>query len=133
MINEFEDITYELTDNELKLVPELVELLRRSSKENTYTSNRIMGHFNMRSTEGARVRKLIHHIRVNDLLEGGAVLSSSDGYYLSTDREKIGKYVGSLKQRISSIGVIVSALERQRARLQHNYSLFDTEETHESD
>ncbi len=114
MITGFDEKDQELSMEYRKLIGPIVGLLSKSSVHHAYPSNRIIAFFNLHSTAGSQVRKLMHHIRVNDLMPNGlCVLSSNDGYYASSDPKEIKKYVDSLKQRIRSMAEIVAALERQ--------------------
>ena len=49
----------------------------------------------------ARIRKLIHYIRVNRLVKN--IIATSKGYYIATTEEEIKSFVESLQQRINSI------------------------------
>ena len=68
MLKGFEKLTDELTDDELKKVPSIVKGIgKRIGKENAVTSKIICDKMNL---IGVRLRKIIHFIRVNNLLYG---------------------------------------------------------------
>jgi len=60
---------------------------------------------------GVRLRKIIHYIRVKNLISG--LCSNSKGYYVAKDIKELEDNNKSLQQRIASQIDILNALERQ--------------------
>ena len=109
MIKGFEKLTDELTDDELKKVPSIVKGIgKRIGKENAVTSNIICKKMDL---IGVRLRKIIHFIRVNNLLYG--LCSNSKGYYVAKNIKELEDNNKSLQQRITSQIEILNALEKQ--------------------
>jgi len=104
MITLFEDITYELTDYEMEtLVPVVVKgLSSKIGKESAITNKEICARLKscQYKISGPRLRKIIHHIRVEQLIVG--LCCNSKGYYVTNCLQEIGRYVESLAQRIRS-------------------------------
>ena len=109
MLKGFEKLTDELTDDELKKVPSIVKgISKRIGKENAVTSNIICKKMDL---IGVRLRKIIHFIRVNNLLYG--LCSNSKGYYVAKNIQELEDNNKSLQQRIASQIEILNALEKQ--------------------
>jgi len=112
MIKNFEEITKELSWYESAvLLPLFIRGLKNKiGKENAVTSTEIVRNLKSKGYKlnGVRVRKLIHHIRVNHLIP--RLIATSKGYYVSNDKEEIEAFILSLEQRISSIKEIKNAL-----------------------
>ena len=104
MITLFEDITYELTEYELNtLLPIVVKGLKsKYGKENAITNKKICEALKSKGYKVTepRLRKVIHHIRVEQLIVG--LCCNSKGYYVTDSIEELGRYVESLAQRIRS-------------------------------
>lgn len=60
---------------------------------------------------GARVRKIINHIRTNGWCP--RLIASSKGYYVSDDNEEMKQYVQSLRARANAINAIADKLEME--------------------
>tara|TARA_R100001460_G_scaffold104815_1_gene150809 strand:- start:352 stop:792 length:441 start_codon:yes stop_codon:yes gene_type:complete len=121
MITLFEEITYELTDYEKnKLVPIIVKGLKnKHGKANAITNKKMCEALTKSGYEvnGPRLRKVIHHIRVEQLLVG--LCSNSKGYYITTDLDELGEYVVSLAQRIRSQQEIYKSMKRDMEKLNY--------------
>jgi len=105
MIEGFEDITYELTDYEQEtILPRvLIGLEKRIGKQHAVTSTvmvRVMKDEGIKVT-GARIRKIIHEIRVKHLIP--RLISTSKGYSIAETHQELDQYILSLKQRQASI------------------------------
>ena len=104
MITNFETITYDLTDAEMKFIPLLVAGFSRYTKDNPIKEPDIVTRFNERNPgmklTGARLRKLVNHIRVNGLLP---LIATSKGYYVSYDKTEVQAQIRSLNERANSI------------------------------
>ena len=105
MIEGFETETAELTDYEKDtLLPLLVKGLNsKIGVENAITNCQIVKSMTEKGYKisSVRVRKIINYIRIKHLVYN--LVSSSKGYYRSTDPEEIRKYVKSLMQRATAI------------------------------
>ena len=114
MIALFEEITYELTEyEETTLLPIVVKGLKnKHGKQNAITNKKIcealttVGY----KVNGPRLRKIIHHIRVEELIVG--LCCNSKGYYVTDSLEELNKYVESLAQRIRSQQQIHKSMKR---------------------
>ena len=115
MITNFQVETQELNEYELKtLLPVVVRGLEtKRGKENAITNKAICEALTEKNYEitGVRLRKLIHHIRANDIIP--LLLATSKGYYISTDNTEIENYIQSLKERVNSISFIKNCLQKQ--------------------
>jgi hypothetical protein len=116
----FEPETTKLTEYELKLVPIVVNILKsRLGRENAITNKHLVNRMNalgFSSITPERVRKLINHIRIYDLLD--CLVASSKGYYISNDEKEISDYIDSLRGREEAIRAVRFALEAQLGRLE---------------
>ena len=109
MLNGFEKLTEELTADEIKIAPSIVKGIgARIGKKNAITSSIICDKMGI---TGVRLRKIIHFIRVNNLVSG--LCSNSKGYYIASNLNELEENNISLKQRISSQVEILNALEQQ--------------------
>jgi hypothetical protein len=107
MINNFEDFTEELSPDELKLVAPLMNGLRTKTKEHTIKAPDIVKAMNIFAEKNGlikitepRLRKLVNHIRVKGILP---IIATSQGYYVSYDKQEILDQINSLTQRANSI------------------------------
>lgn len=98
-----------LTDEERNiLLPKLIKVLKKTSKEKTLYAPEIIIGFNKHMKDWgfkskfcpARLRKLINHIRLRGLLP---VISGPTGYYVTNDRDEIIAMAKSLEERAQSI------------------------------
>lgn len=104
MIRGFEDITSELSEYELGLVPSFVKgFSKRIGKENAITSREILKKMQSESLSGARIRKIVNYIRNGDYFGDYILKATSDGYYLTNDPKEISDYVTSLEGRENAI------------------------------
>ncbi len=116
MINGFEKITKDVTDLEKnKLAPIIIKKLNKCiGKSKSITNAKLIdllitkGH----STNQARVRMIIHYIRINGLVE--RLVAGKKGYFISNDEQELNKYIDSLLQRVSSIEAIANQLHYQK-------------------
>ncbi|MFZ1786728.1 MAG: hypothetical protein WAT92_00390 [Saprospiraceae bacterium] len=107
MITNFESITYELTEDEMKHVNGLILALKLRTKETAIKSPEIVKSMNIfaerhnicRMTD-ARLRKCINYIRSNSILP---VIATSRGYYVSYDIKELSDQIKSLTERANSI------------------------------
>lgn len=60
----------------------------------------------------ARIRKIINHIRQNDLVP--CLIATSKGYYVAQTEEELKDYENSLRGRAEAIMGVCESIERQR-------------------
>lgn len=110
MVENFEELTANLNDDELLLVPIIVAGIGRRTKENPVTGKEIVqgitqnqGRFGFSSkfkfTE-TRLRKIVNYIRVNHIL---CIIATSQGYFSTNDPEVIASNIRSLEDRAEAI------------------------------
>ena len=115
MIKGFDNETAPLTGYETwVLLPRLISGLktkqgRRSAVTNKYIVSRLKGSFKISE---ARVRKIINHIRTNDLIPG--LIATSDGYFIAETEEELLEYEECLKGREDAIREVRQSIARQR-------------------
>jgi len=104
MIDNFEFITYELTEQELGMVEPIMNGFKRYTKQTPIKAadvvTRYNSYTNTKDLSQPRLRKIVNFIRTNGLLP---LIATSSGYYVSTDKEEIEKQIKSLIQRSNSI------------------------------
>jgi len=126
MITTFEDITYELTFLERQhLLPLVVERWRRRSardpkitmKEMVDSTNTLLQRLDLDvktkkalKATGPRMRKIIHCIRVENLVP--RLIANSKGYFIAENDEQILKFINSCKERANSFIETATAMEK---------------------
>jgi hypothetical protein len=105
MIVGHENITSELTSEELWLANDMIRFFKNKTKNNPVKSIQIVvginKHYSLKKRfTDVRLRKIINYYRVNSILP---VISNSNGYYVSYDPDEIEEMVQSLTQRAGSI------------------------------
>lgn len=118
MIKGFADETKPINDYELNvLLPVILAGLKtKTGKNNAVTNSYIISRLRPRyRLDAPRLRKLINHIRTNDLLPG--LIATSDGYYLATTENELLEYEDSLRGREEAIKAVRLAIARQRRML----------------
>lgn len=128
MINGFQEQTEPLTEyEETQLLPQIVRGLQlKVGKANAVTNGAIVkgmkANLNLRTTE-PRVRKIINHIRVHDLVP--CLIATSQGYYIAESEQELKEYEESLLGREEAIRNVRLSIQRQRNRKYHQQpSLF---------
>lgn len=113
MIVNFENITNELTEVELTILPMVIRGFSNYNKNNPIKEPEIVERFNQKDygvkLTGARLRKIVNHIRTNGLLP---LIATSKGYYVSYDEVEIETQIKSLKQRARSIDSCADGLSK---------------------
>ena len=115
MIKGFDNETSPLNDYELRvLLPVILAGLKtKQGKRNTVTSKYIIGRLKPDyKLDAPRLRKIINHIRTNDLLPG--LVATSEGYYLATSEKEFMDYEDSLRGREEAIKAVRLSIARQR-------------------
>lgn len=64
--------------------------------------------------DGPRLRKIINHIRTNDLVP--CLVSHSGGYYIATSADEVDDCIASIQGRIASQQAIIDALKDQQQK-----------------
>lgn len=128
MIQGFQEQTEPLTEyEEQTLLPQLVRGLQtKVGKAMSVTNKAIIDGMNRNlglKISDARVRKLINHIRTNDLVP--CLIATSNGYYIAESEQELKEYEESLLGRESAIRQVRLSIQRQRQRkYSHQASLF---------
>lgn len=116
MIQGFEEQTQPLTDYERDTLVPLIRwgLSTKLGKERSIAGSTIIRKMRARGykLDGPRLRKIINHIRANDLIRG--LVSTSRGYHIATSVGEIDEYIESLNGRVAAIQEVITALKRQR-------------------
>ena len=117
MITGFTKQTEPLTEYERETVlPAIVTLLKeRKGCRAAITSKRICDILENYRISEPRVRKIINHIRTNDLVP--CLIANSGGYYQAQSEEEMLLYEDSLLGREEAIHMVRKAMERQRRML----------------
>lgn len=115
MIKGFDRETQPLTEYELGvLLPLLIKGLQtKLGSESAITNKHIVAA--LKGTcklNEARVRKIINHIRTNDLVPG--LIATSEGYFIATTEAELLEYEESLKGREDAIREVRLSIARQR-------------------
>lgn len=114
MIKGFSEETQPLTEYERKVIlPIILEGLKtKIGKANAVTNKYIISRLrDSYKIDAARLRKIINHIRTNDLLPG--LIATSEGYFLATTESELLEYEESLKGREEAIK---STVEYRKAK-----------------
>lgn len=116
MIKGFNSETAPLTEYEENVLLPLVlrGLKTKLGKENAVTNRTIVQRLNIAgyTVTEPRIRKLINHIRMTDLLPG--LIATSGGYFLATSEAELLDYEQSLIGREDAIKQVRLAIARQR-------------------
>lgn len=116
MIKGFSNETSPLNDYELRvLLPVILAGLKdKQGKRNAVTNGYIIGRLKQQGyrIDAARLRKVINHIRTNDLIPG--LIATSEGYFLAEDEQELMDYEDSLRGREEAIKAVRLAIARQR-------------------
>lgn len=114
MLKGFEELTDELSEYErCVLVPLFVSgFSKKRGKENAITNKQIVSTLAPKGykVSDVRVRKIVNHIRKNNLVEG--LIATSAGYYISTDPAEVADYIESLAGRENEIRRIRKQFEK---------------------
>ena len=115
MIKGFEDKTYKLTPDEERSLAILVQAFStmNTGQAAKITSTTMIERFKNIGVDigGVRLRKLIQHIRVNNLVSG--VCSDSKGYWIADNKRDYETTLQSLYDRISHQTATFNALKKQ--------------------
>ena len=116
MIKGFSNETGPLNDYELRvLLPVILAGLKdKQGKRNAVTNGYIIGRLKQQGyrIDAPRLRKVINHIRTNDLIPG--LIATSEGYFLAEDEQELMDYEDSLRGREEAIKAVRLSIARQR-------------------
>ena len=119
MIKGFDNETSPLTEYEKETLLPVVMcgLSVKMGKGRAVTNNYIICRLKAQGfkVDAPRLRKVINHIRTNDLIPG--LIATSDGYYVATDEQELIDYEDSLLGRESAIREVRKSIARQRRML----------------
>jgi len=105
MLTNFENITYDLSEDEIILAKDFCVSFQKYSKDNPIKAPEIVAKVNAnkitkaRFTE-ARLRKICNYIRSNGMIP---LIATSNGYYVDYSREALESQIRSLTERSNSI------------------------------
>jgi len=110
MIENFEAITFELTEDEKKAIPYLVSGFKQRTADNPIKAPEIIAGMVkvIPNFSEPRLRKCVNYIRTNAILP---LIATSRGYYCSNDTEVIKSQINSLEQRANSIARCAEGLK----------------------
>ena len=117
MIKGFDELTEPLNEREETVfLPTIVEGLRKKVGRRMAVTNRAIV-TGLRVNRGikiseARVRKIINHIRCNDLVP--CLVATSEGYYIAETEQELLDYEASLEGRERAIYEVRESIHRQR-------------------
>lgn len=118
MIKGFDQETQPLTEYEMGvLLPLLVRGLQtKIGHLSAVTNKHIVASLKPNyKISDARVRKIINHIRTNDLVPG--LIATSEGYFIAETENELLEYEESLKGREDAIREVRLSIARQRRLL----------------
>lgn len=129
MIKGFNSETAPLTEYEESVILPIVlrGLRNKVGKANAVTNRTIVQRLNIAGhmTTEPRIRKIINHIRMTDLLPG--LIATSGGYFLATSEAELLDYEQSLLGREDAIKQVRLAIARQRRILYNDANRPDNE------
>ncbi len=117
MITNFEEVTNELTNEEMELIPMAIHGFRQYKKNNPIKAELIVKRMNeyleskgikTRLTQ-PRLRKMVNYIRSNGLLP---LIATSNGYFTSDCKQTIMDQIRSLQERANSIERCAQGLKK---------------------
>lgn len=119
MIKNFEIQTQPLTEyEELTLLPLFITGMKtKVGKERSVTNAEIVKGLKNQAykIDGARVRKIINHIRIKGIVQG--LIATSEGYYIATCEKELAEYEESLKGREDAIRAVRLSISKQRRQM----------------
>jgi len=108
MIQGFEEQTKELNEVERKAAVQIAELLSRAVGKWKVIKNADIRRKIDGKLSSARIRKIIHTLRVTGLVP--LLIADSNGYYIAETKAEVELYAESLRGRIESIKQILQAI-----------------------
>lgn len=114
MIQGFSSETAPLTDRELFCLPYICDILKSAYGKENAIYNQQISDACPDHPGPARIRKIINHIRQNDLVP--CLIATSQGYYIAETEQEIKDYEDSLRGRELAIREVRESIERQRKK-----------------
>lgn len=132
MVTGFEKYTHELTDIELNVVLQwILNGWKKRKPGEVLTRRQMVDGVNRLAIErklikpykrepinkkfyvltGPRFRKIIHHIRVADMIPNYQLIANSKGYFLSNNQQEIDKFIKSCRERANSFNEVANAMK----------------------
>lgn len=138
MIESHPVLTDKISDDEKKLIPLLISLLAQHvGKQQAITSFALMdllnryirqqapGEYGQRfKVAGARLRKMINHIRVNNMLRG--LCGHESGYFRAETTDELRMAINSLEARASAIQAVADALKNDLDNIENPLQIPDS-------
>jgi hypothetical protein len=123
MLPGFSIETKPLTELEQQLLPVIVKGLSTKKGSANAVSNKeicagLLKKYEVQISE-ARIRKIINHIRMNNLLPG--LIANGCGYYISTNPDEVKEYIISLDHRERAIKGVREKAQAYLKSLLSNY------------
>ncbi len=117
MIRTFEELTVELNDYERGLVPGFIAGFKtKVGPQNAISNRKISEAYKEQKLSGARIRKIIQYIRMNQFaenwFEGRILVANSAGYFITHDRQIITNWIDSIEGRINAMRTIQTAAKK---------------------
>lgn len=117
MVENFENHTKELTQEELRLLPMFIKGFKNYGSTNPIKASDVVTLINSYLSKNKiditvtqpKLRKIANHIRTNGLLP---LIATSKGYFVSRDAEVIKSQIRSLEQRANSIQRCADGLKK---------------------
>jgi hypothetical protein len=113
MIVNWEKYTHELTEQEKKIVPRIIQgIVKRVGKEKAIknskmcTQLRLEGH----TISGPRLRKILNFIRSTGIIRN--IVATSEGYYIATTQKDLDDYRESINARVNAISRNLNGIDR---------------------
>lgn len=124
MIKGFEEYTKPLTETELVQADRLAVIFK-SRRGRWHPSMSLCQQLYMAQTKAnqAKIRNMVHHIRVNDLLS--CLIASGKGYKIAETRAELETYLEGLHGRINSQQAALDAVIGQAALRFQQHDMFD--------
>ena len=98
MLKNYENITFELTDQEKQILPQIIKGLNtKKGRDNAITGDKICKAMDI---SPPRLRKIISYIRVNNLIFG--LCSANNGYYIANNLKELEDEVGGVSLNSSN-------------------------------
>jgi hypothetical protein len=107
MITNFTEYTSEMSEDEKKLVPILINGFSKRTKDNPIKApeivkriNEVKDKYGIKAISEPRLRKICNMIRSKGILP---LIATSNGYYCSYDKQEIMEQIKSLQERADAI------------------------------
>lgn len=121
MIPGFEQYTQPLSATEMMCAPYIAEELRehvgKEKSINNYELRQRLPASLSSKIDGARMRKILHHVRTSELYNLQHLCAYSRGYYLAANEEELNDYLESLEQRNRATREIEKLIRETKRKL----------------